>query len=118
MAALADRLRADAVTTVFVAELDTLVGQELSLPLPAISAAMDTVLLLRAVELGARLNRLVSVLKARRTPYDPALREYLIGAGGLAVGDVFPEAAPLLTGAAVPLRPGGAVAGPGAGARP
>ena len=106
MAALANRLRADGVTTLFVVELDTVVGRELRIPLDAVSAAVDNVLLLRHVELGSRLHRLVSVLKARRTAYDPALREYAIGAAGIAVQEPFPGAGPLLTGAGDPRPPG------------
>lgn len=116
LAALTNRLRADGVTTLFVVELDTLVGQELRIPLPAISAVVDNVLLLRHVELGSRLHQLISILEMRQSAYDPALREFTIGAEGLAVGDIFPDAAPLLTGAAVRLRPGGATSDRGAGA--
>ena len=114
-AALANRLRADAVTTLFVVELETLVGQELRVPLPAISAAVDNVVLLRHVELGSRLRRLVSVLKARQSGNDPALRELAIGPGGPAVGGPFRAAGPLLTGAGVPLGPDDAAAGGEAG---
>ena len=110
VAALANRLRAEAVTTLFVVELEALVGQELRVPLPAISAAVDNVLLLRYVELGSRLRRLVSVLKARQSANDPALREFTIGAGGPTVGGPFRAAGQLLTGAGVPLGPDDAAA--------
>ena len=108
VAALANRLRADGATSLLVVELEALVGQELRVPLPAISAAVDNLLLLRHVELGSRLRRLVSVLKARRSAYDPTLREFAIGAEGLAVGDAFRADGPLLTGAGSPLGPEGA----------
>jgi circadian clock protein KaiC len=112
VAALTARLRADGVTPLFVVELDTLVGPELRIPLPALSAALDNVLLLRQVELGSRLQRLISIIKVRQSAYDSALRAFTIDAAGVTVGAVFPAATPLLTGAATPLPPGtGAVAG-------
>src|SRR4051812_18096992 len=61
--ALVTTLRAAGVTSLFAAELDTLVGPELRLPIPDISAAVDNGILLRYFELESRLCRLVSIIK-------------------------------------------------------
>ena len=47
MAALTGALRADGVATIFTAELATLVGPELRVPLQAVSVALDNIVLLR-----------------------------------------------------------------------
>jgi circadian clock protein KaiC len=52
LTALVTVLRAEGVTSLFAAELDTLVGPELRLPLPTVSAVLDNGILLRRVELG------------------------------------------------------------------
>ena len=107
-AALAGALRAAGATALLVAELGTLVGPELRVPLPAVSAVLDNLVLLRHVELGSRLQRLVSVLKARETAFDQTIRGFTIGDRGIAVGEPFAGAGGLLTGAAVlgSARPG------------
>ena len=99
VAALAGALRAAGVTTLFNAELSTLVGPELRVPLPAVSVALDALILLRHFEWGSRLQRLVSILKERETAFDPTIREFIIGAQGIVVGEPFGGATALLTGA-------------------
>lgn len=108
VASLAGALRAGGVTGLFTVELGNLVGPELRVPVPAVSAALDNLVLLRYVELGGHLRRLVSVLKARETAFDPLIREFAIGGRGVAVGEPFAGAAGLLTGAPVPGPGGGA----------
>jgi circadian clock protein KaiC len=102
--ALVTTLRAEGVTSLFAAELDTLVGPELRLPIPTISAAMDNGILLRHVELESRLHRLVSIIKMRQSAADPVIREYVITDQGITVGEPFSRATALLTGSAVPVR--------------
>jgi circadian clock protein KaiC len=102
--ALVTTLRAEGVTALFAAELDTLVGPELRLPIPDISAAMDNGILLRHFELESQLHRLVSIIKMRQSAADPVIREYVITDLGLAVGEPFSHAMALLTGSAVPIR--------------
>ena len=73
------------------------------MPIPAVSATMDNGVLLRTVELGSRLRRLVSVLKARQSAVDPAIREFTVGGGGIDVGESIAGATGLLTGRAAPV---------------
>jgi len=107
--ALVTTLREAGVTSLFAAELDTLVGPELRLPIPDISAAMDNGILLRHAELESRLHRLVSILKMRQSTADPTIREYGISERGITVGEPFSQVTALLTGSA---RPAGASAPP------
>jgi circadian clock protein KaiC len=101
--ALANELRTSEVTTLLVVELDAVAAPSLTLPLPAASAAVDNSILLRTVELRSRLHRLVSILKTRQSPFDPAIREFTIDGDGVAVGEVFVGAAALLSGFATPV---------------
>ena len=70
--------------------------------MPAASATMDNGILLRQVELGSSLYRVVSVLKARQMGTDPAIREFVIGNQGIAVSEPLAAAQGLLTGSATP----------------
>jgi circadian clock protein KaiC len=91
------------VTSLFASELDTLVGPELRLPIPDISAAMDNGILLRHVEVESRLHRMVSIIKMRQSAADLVIREYVITDQGIAVGEPFSQVTALLTGSAVPV---------------
>ncbi len=101
--ALTNALRTRGVTSLFILEIDTFVGPRLDPPVPTISATMDSGILLRTVELGSSLRRVVSVLKHRQQAADPTIREFVIGRQGITVGDSF-DATDLLTGSARPLR--------------
>ena len=82
LTALVTLLRAEEVTSLFAAELDTLVGPELRMPVPTVSAVLDNTILLRRFELGSQLHRLVSVIKVRQSAADPVLREFDITESG------------------------------------
>jgi circadian clock protein KaiC len=101
--ALTNAWRTRRVTSLFILEIDTFVGPHLEPPIPTLSATMDSGLLLRTVELGSSLRRLISVLKHRQQAADPTIREFVIGPQGITVGEPF-DAADLLTGSARPLR--------------
>ena len=83
--------------------LDTLVGPELRLPLPTVSAVLDNGILLRRFELGAQLQRLISVIKMRQSATDPDLRNFDISDQGITIGEPFARATALLTGSATPV---------------
>jgi circadian clock protein KaiC len=106
LTALVAVLRAAGVTSLFAAELDTLVGPELRLPLPTVSAVLDNGILLRRFELGSRLQRLVSVIKMRQSASDPALRAFAVTDAGITIGEPFSRATALLTGSAIPVGAG------------
>ena len=59
------------------AELSSVVGPELRVPLPSASPAFDNLLVLRQFELRSRLRRMASVLKVRESAFDPTIREFV-----------------------------------------
>ena len=79
------------------------------MPVSGLGAMLDNIIVLRHVELRARLHRIVSVLKTRSGPSDPTLREFTIGKGtkGIDVSSTFESAEAILSGLArvVPAPP-------------
>jgi len=100
LGALCNELRARGVTTILSDETRDLFGPELELPLSGLGAMIDNLIVLRHVELRARLHRLVSVLKTRTGPSDPTLREFTIGKRGIDVSSTFESAEAILSGLA------------------
>jgi len=100
LGALCNELRARGVTTILSDETRDLFGPELELPVSGLGALIDNLIVLRHVELRARLHRLVSVLKARTGPRDPNLREFAIGKRGIDVSSTFESAEAILSGLA------------------
>jgi circadian clock protein KaiC len=109
--ALTNELRTLGVTTLIAAEGQSIFGPQLDLPVTGISTSVETVLLLRYVELRSQLRRLVSVLKKREGAYDSSLREFSISSGrGIEVAATFESAEAILSGSPR------AISGPVAGA--
>lgn len=73
-------------------------GTEFSLPIWDRSGPVDNILLLRYVEIRARLRRFISVLKVREHGYDTAIREFTITPQGIRIGEPFDQAEQLLSG--------------------
>ena len=120
VAALANMLRAHGVTTLFATETASVVGALPDVSMPAISATVENVILLRYVELRSHLRRLVSIIKVRDGDFDTALREFVITGRGLEVAATFESAEAVLTGVArlLPPRSGGAPDAPAVGTDP
>lgn len=59
---------------------------------------VDSVLLLRYVEIDSVMQRAVAVLKTRGTDHDPLIRRFEIKHGGVVVGDAFEGRQGLLSG--------------------
>ncbi|MGE4241232.1 RAD55 family ATPase [Ramlibacter sp.] len=104
LSALTNQLRAWDVTTLISEELP-LFGTELEVSTPELAHVVETVLLLRYVELKSQLHRLISIMKMRESDYDSSIREFKLGAGGLSVNDSFESAEAILSG--FPRRVGG-----------
>jgi circadian clock protein KaiC len=105
LSALTNQLRTWDVTTLISEELP-LFGSEVELPNPQLAHVVETVVLLRYVELKSQLHRLVSVMKMRESEYDTAIREFTMSAKGLEVSGSFESAEAVLSGYA--RRSGGA----------
>jgi circadian clock protein KaiC len=106
--ALMGELRTRGVTSISTVELASYFGPAVDIPIEGISARVENILFLRSVELRAGLQRIISILKSRRTGHDSAIRNFTISDQGLEVGDKFESVEGILTGLARPL-PGTAV---------
>lgn len=100
LAALTNELRARGVTSVISTELRTWLGPAVEAPVSGLAAVAENVLFLRHVELGARLYRLISILKQRGSGYDASIRQLTISASGIDVAASFGSAEAILTGVA------------------
>jgi circadian clock protein KaiC len=99
-AALSEELAREGVTTIYTMETADLLGPRIEVPVKGVSAITHNILLMRHVELEARLYRLLSILKLRDGDYDGAIREFRITDGGIEILDTFEMADRILTGTA------------------
>jgi len=86
-AALVEQLRGDGVTTICTAEVAEIIGPTITTPLAGLSDVTDNHIVLRFIETGASLHRLVSILKVRDSSFDSGLRQFSIGADGIDIGE-------------------------------
>lgn len=98
--ALVNELRARGVTTVATWEVPRLFGGSVEAPMPEISSIVENLLLLRFAEVGARVHRLLAVLKVRDSAYDPQIREFRITGHGIELAPTADSAEALLAGSA------------------
>jgi circadian clock protein KaiC len=97
LSALTNQLRMQDVTTVMADELE-LFQPQLDLPTPELANVVETVVLLRYLELRSQIHRLLSVMKMRESRYDTAVREFRITDQGIDVAGSFESAEALLSG--------------------
>ncbi|MGD0115905.1 MAG: ATPase domain-containing protein [Dehalococcoidia bacterium] len=95
--AISKYVNALGATLMFSTETTQPIGTA-QLPGVGTSAMTDQVIVLRYVELEGRLERAISVLKARATAHDPSLRRFTISPEGLKVGEGFADMQGVLTG--------------------
>jgi len=105
--ALVHELRAQGVTSICTAEVMEIVGPTMTVPLQGLSDVTDNHILLRFIETGASLFRLLSILKMRDCAFDSDLRELHFAAGGLELAENSASAKSILLSAS--RRPGAEV---------
>lgn len=100
LATLASVLRDRRAKTLLLREMTQLVARDLDLgdDREAYWAPLDNILLMRPVEIGGSLGRIVSVLKMRNSAHDRRISGYTIGERGVEVGEVLEGLQGLLTG--------------------
>jgi circadian clock protein KaiC len=101
--ALTKHLRAAGVTPVMTMEVAELLGTA-QLTGHGVSSTADNLILLLYVEVDGRLERAVSVLKARGTGHATELRRFQIDGCGARVGERFQDLRGVLTGIPQPER--------------
>ena len=99
LSALCNQLRTYDVTALISEEL-ALFRPEIDMPNPELGHVVETVILLRYVELRSQLYRLLSILKMRESRYDTSIREFKITDTGLDVAGSFASAESILGGLA------------------
>jgi circadian clock protein KaiC len=97
LSAFANQLRTLDVSALISEEL-ALFQPEIAMPDPELASAVESVLLLRYVELRSQLYRLISIMKMRESPYDTSIREFKITDAGIEVAASFTSAEAILTG--------------------
>lgn len=97
LSAFCNQMRTLDVTTVMTEELP-LFRPEIDMPNPELANVVETVVLLRYVELRSQLYRLLSIMKMRESRYDTSIREFKITDSGLDVAATFESAEAILTG--------------------
>jgi circadian clock protein KaiC len=85
--ALVHELRSQGVTTICTAEVMEIVGPTITVPLQGLSDVTDNHIVLRFVESGASLYRIISVLKVRDSAFDSDLRQLSFSAAGIELAE-------------------------------
>jgi len=80
--ALTNELRALGVTTLYSLEAGNMIGPATAVSFGDLSVLAENLVLLRYVELGAKLHRLVSILKVRDSDFDHRLHEFVLTSNG------------------------------------
>lgn len=105
LTALMNELRALGATTLYTLAVPDLTGPYIREPARDLTVPSDNLILMRYVEIGARLRRMISVLKVRNSDFDPSLYEYVTTGHGLQIEGTLAGADAALSG--VPRREGG-----------
>ena len=93
---LINGLRREGVTSLLVSEdsgPDLMQGDQ-----GRLAFIVDSVILLRYVEIDSVMQRAIAILKTRGSDHDKAIRRFEIKRGGIAIGDAFQKHEGLLTG--------------------
>ena len=89
LTALTNELRVLGVTTVYTVDAPDVLSPQLRIPNGDLSLLSDNLLLLRYVESGSRLRRILSVVKVRDSDFDASLHEYNTTSDGLVIRGLF-----------------------------
>ncbi len=98
LTALMNEMRVLGVTTLYTLEVPDLMGPTIRTPIGDLSSLAENLVLLRFIELRSRLYRLVSILKARDTEFDPSLHEYVTSSRGLLIDATSASAERIMAG--------------------
>ena len=98
--ALTNELRALGVTTIYSLEAGNIIGPATPVSFGDLSVLAENLVLLRYVELGATLHRLISILKVRDSDFDPRLHEFVLTEDGPDIMDSTQSAEVIMSGSA------------------
>jgi circadian clock protein KaiC len=97
--ALANELRALGVTTLYSLEAGNIIGPATPLSFGDLSVLAENLILLRYVESGANLHRLISILKVRDSDFDHRLHEFVLTSEGPEIVESAASAQAIMSGA-------------------
>ena len=97
LSAFTNQLRMLDVTTLITEELP-LFQSDVTMPNPQLGNVVESILLLRYVELNSQLYRLLSIMKMRESAYDTSIREFRIRDNGIEIAQSFQSAEAILSG--------------------
>lgn len=97
LSAFTNQLRMLDVTTLITEELP-LFQSDVTMPNPQLGNVVESILLLRYVELNSQLYRLMSIMKMRESAYDTSIREFRISDKGVEIAASFTSAEAILSG--------------------
>jgi circadian clock protein KaiC len=83
--ALTNELRARGVTTLYSLEAGNIIGSSSPVSFGDMSVVAENLVSLRYLEQGARLHRIISIMKVRDSDFDPTAREFVLTASGPSV---------------------------------
>jgi circadian clock protein KaiC len=87
--ALLHELSVLGVTTIFSADMNRIVSPELELPLPrSLTTQLDTIILLRPVDVHGQLARMISILKGPARARDVVMRQVTVSDQGIDIADL------------------------------
>ncbi|HEV2227298.1 MAG TPA: ATPase domain-containing protein [Nitrososphaerales archaeon] len=92
-------LKTKGLSSLLIWEVPQMVGQSLSVTDVGLSFLVDSIVLLRFVEIASSLKLAVVVVKSRGSPHDDSLKRFSITQKGLVVGSQFQGYESLLSGA-------------------
>jgi circadian clock protein KaiC len=95
-----NELRVLGVSTFYSLEVSGVTGPNIRAPIADLSSLAENLILLRFVENGARLHRLISIVKVRDSQFDPSLYEYITSSRGLLIADSTDTAERIMAGTA------------------
>ena len=85
LSVLSNELRALDVTALYTLETRDIVGPTVQMPVTGVSSLVESMIMMRYVEVQARTRRLLSIMKVRDSGFDPALHEFEITDRGVGV---------------------------------
>ena len=98
LTALMNEMRVLGVTTIYSLEVPDVAGPSIRTSIGDLSCLAENLILLRFVELGAQLYRLISVLKVRDSQFDQSLHEYTTSSQGLLIDPASTSAQAIMLG--------------------
>ena len=98
LTALMNEMRVLGVTTLYTLEVPDVMGPSIRTSIGDLSSLAENLILLRFVEVGSQLHRLISVLKVRDSQFDQSLHEYRTSSRGLVIEPTSASAQAIMLG--------------------